>query len=76
MCPKPAARRDRRFLREARLRSALYLSTDGRCARCGDPLSPGWHADHVIPWIRSRTTDIDQMQPLCPTCNLRKGARA
>ena len=37
----------RRFRPAARV--ALFLAAQGRCAACGEPLRPGWHADHVEP---------------------------
>src|SRR5215218_6792313 len=63
-----------RVLRNRRLRSALYLASDGCCAECGAPLDPGWHADHVVPWSRTGRTNVHEMRALCPACNLRKGA--
>lgn len=62
----------RRF--SGRERTALYLAAGGRCAECGTELEPGWHADHVDPYSRSRNTDVTNGQALCPPCNLRKGA--
>jgi superfamily II DNA or RNA helicase len=56
-------------------RVALYLTQDGRCARCGIELEQGWHADHVNPWSHGGPTDIINGQALCPTCNLTKGNR-
>lgn len=43
---------------------------DGKCARCGKKgyLSP----DHIKPASRGGTSYIDQIQPLCPPCNIRK----
>lgn len=52
---------------------ALYLATDGRCARCGAELEPGWHADHVVPRSKGGPTDLTNGQPLCPKCNAEKG---
>jgi hypothetical protein len=63
----------RRF--SASERAALYLAADGRCQRCGAPLEPGWHADHVQPWSLDGPTDVVNGQALCPDCNLRKGSR-
>jgi hypothetical protein len=63
-----------RFLRSKRLRNALYLSADGLCAKCGVPLGPDWHADHIVPWCVSGDTNVHEMQALCPECNLKKGA--
>ena len=68
-------RMGQRFLRDADLRAALYKSTDGKCASCGTPLETGWHADHIVPWVVSQDTNLFDMQPLCPRCNMRKGAK-
>ena len=62
----------RRFNRGER--SALYLAADGRCQRCGRELAPGWHADHVMPYVAGGPTDVINGQALCPRCNLRKGS--
>lgn len=64
-----------RTLRSKKLRDALYLSTDGKCAICGIDLPKNWHADHVVPWSESHRTNVHEMQPLCPACNLTKGAK-
>lgn len=61
----------RRF--NGRERVALYLSSDGRCERCGRELEPGWHADHVHPYSKSGPTDVINGAALCPTCNQMKG---
>jgi superfamily II DNA or RNA helicase len=63
-----------RFLRSKRLRALLWYAADGRCALCGRPLPPGWHADHVVPYKESGITNIHGMQALCPGCNLKKGS--
>jgi len=63
-----------RRLRNRALRNALYRSTDGRCAICGEPLPDNWHADHIEPWALTHRTNVHEMQPLCPQCNQRKGA--
>ena len=65
---------NKRFLRNPALRNALYDSTDGRCALCGTQLETGWHADHSTPWAVSQRTNIFEMQPLCASCNEKKGA--
>ena len=64
----------RRF--NASERAALYLAADGRCTSCGNPLPPGWHADHRDPHSQGGATDVINGQALCPQCNLRKGTRA
>jgi len=64
-----------RRLRGRGVRAALWLASEGRCALCGVTLPPDWHADHIEPWSRTRRTNVHDMQALCPTCNLRKGAK-
>ncbi|MGP0050048.1 MAG: HNH endonuclease [Solirubrobacteraceae bacterium] len=59
----------------SRSRVALFLAARGRCAECGEPLTPRWHADHVTPAAAGGHTDPANGQALCPRCNLRKGAR-
>lgn len=64
----------RRFGSAARV--ALFLAARGRCACCGVPLAPGWHADHVMPVAGGGATEPRNGQALCPRCNLTKGDRA
>ena len=64
-----------RFLRSAELRNILYEAAGGRCQMCGVDLEEGWHADHIVPWSANQNTNVHQMQALCPTCNVRKGAK-
>jgi 5-methylcytosine-specific restriction endonuclease McrA len=63
----------RRFRPAARV--ALYLAAGGRCAACGAPLRPGWHADHVERVRAGGATAPANGRALCPRCNLAKGAR-
>ena len=63
----------RRFNRGERV--ALYLAAGGQCNECGTELEAAWHADHITPFARSRRTDVADGQALCPSCNLRKGAK-
>lgn len=56
-------------------RVALFLASGGRCARCGEKLQPGWHADHVVPRRAGGATEASNGQALCPGCNLSKGGR-
>ena len=53
-------------------RRALYLIADGQCEICGEALTEGWHADHVVPYSKGGATIIDNGQALCPSCNLNK----
>lgn len=56
-------------------RSALWVAADGRCESCGVELEPGWHADHITPHSVGGPTDVVNGAALCPSCNLKKGAR-
>lgn len=63
----------RRFRPAARV--AFFLAAGGRCAECGEPLRPGWHADHVEPVSAGGKTEPANGRALCARCNLAKGAR-
>lgn len=54
-------------------RRALWRAANGKCANCGCDLPSNFHCDHIVPWSASGTTNVHQMQALCPTCNTRKG---
>jgi 5-methylcytosine-specific restriction endonuclease McrA len=47
-----------------------------RCASCGLG-EPGirLEPDHIIPLARGGSTRINNIQPLCASCNRRKGTR-
>ncbi|MGW6865121.1 DEAD/DEAH box helicase family protein [Streptomyces sp. NPDC054901] len=73
MAEDPPPDRRRHFNSSERV--ALYLAADGQCTKCGWPLEPGWHGDHVEPYSVGGVTDVTNGQALCPTCNLSKGDR-
>lgn len=52
---------------------SLCAHYDNRCLACGDrkPLAQ----DHVIPLSRGGPNTIDNIQPLCKSCNSKKGTR-
>lgn len=52
---------------------ALRERYNNCCAVCGEaqPLGP----DHVIPLSRGGTNTIDNIQPLCLSCNTKKGSK-
>lgn len=56
-------------------RALLWYMADGKCQICGKPLPKDWHADHIIPFVVSKKTNIHEMQALCPDCNLKKGSK-
>lgn len=48
----------------------------GKCAHCAVSLeAAGYHVDHVIPLKLGGTNGADNIQLLCPPCNLSKGAK-
>jgi len=53
----------------------MFIQSGGKCAICGKPLEPGWHADHVYPYSQGGPTVLENSQALCPECNLKKGNR-
>lgn len=63
-----------RSLRSKIKRAALWKEANGKCEMCGEPLHPdNWHADHIIPFKVTGKTNVNEMQALCPRCNLLKG---
>lgn len=66
-----------RFLRDKEQRWMLFNWSDGKCSICGCPITfDNFHADHIDPHIKTKRTNVYEMQALCPSCNARKGARA
>ena len=64
---------EQRLFSKADRRSA-FIAANGVCQQCGDDLPANFHADHVIPYSASGSTTLDNIQALCPACNLKKGA--
>jgi 5-methylcytosine-specific restriction endonuclease McrA len=46
-----------------------------RCAHCRENIACRYHADHIVPLKLGGTNDANNIQLLCPTCNLKKGAK-
>lgn len=45
-----------------------------KCATCEKKLSD-YHVDHIVPIARGGTGEPGNLQILCPTCNMKKGAK-
>ena len=58
------------------LRRKVLKKAKHKCAQCGRDLhQSGHHIDHVVPFSRGGLTTEDNLQALCPKCNLVKGNR-
>ena len=58
------------------LRKRILKTHDFKCAECGADLrKSGHHIDHVIAFSKGGLTNEDNLQALCPRCNLTKGNR-
>jgi 5-methylcytosine-specific restriction endonuclease McrA len=56
--------------------SDLHTEQDGYCNGCWELLEIlGYHVDHVIPISKGGSNWPDNLQLLCPTCNLEKSAK-
>lgn len=83
---KATARRNRKARERAAkgqlsrgIRKALYAAQKGRCPVCKDALvlegARKYHIDHVVPLAAGGTHTDDNVQLLCPDCNVSKGAK-
>lgn len=61
-----------RTLRSKQLRALLWYAADGKCQICGGELGDDWEADHIVPWSKTKRTNLFEMQALCRQCNRRK----
>lgn len=46
-----------------------------KCAVCAADIAKRYHIDHIVPFARGGTNEADNIQLLCPTCNLQKSAK-
>lgn len=52
----------------------LIIKQSGKCNGCLNSLKE-FHIDHMLPLVRGGTNTDDNVQLLCPTCNLSKGSK-
>ncbi len=55
--------------------ATLYVKQRGKCIACRVRLGDEFHVDHVVALANGGSNDRLNLQLLCPTCNLRKGAK-
>jgi 5-methylcytosine-specific restriction endonuclease McrA len=54
----------------------IFEQQKGKCAACSVSLrKTGYHIDHIIALSKGGSNDPKNIQLLCPTCNLSKGAK-
>lgn len=53
----------------------LFTLQRGKCACCHISIKGGYHVDHINPLALGGSNDKINLQLLCPTCNLKKGAK-
>lgn len=56
------------------IRETLFARQDGKCNGCTEELTES-HIDHIFPLSRGGLNTDDNVQLLCPTCNLSKGSK-
>ena len=59
------------------LRQAVFERDGYTCQRCGDSSSAGskLRVEHIIPVVCGGTSELENLQTLCASCNARKGDR-
>lgn len=53
----------------------LHKLQRGKCVCCKQPLGTKYHRDHILPLALGGTNTDNNIQLLCPTCNLQKSAK-
>lgn len=68
----PYERPTRELIPEA-MRAQVWRRDDGRCVQCGS--RENLHIDHIVPVSKGGATSVPNLQVLCQSCNLSKGAK-
>ena len=68
----PYQRRTRERIPEA-IAAEVWRRDDGQCVKCES--RENLHIDHIIPLSQGGATIVSNLQVLCQSCNLSKGAR-
>jgi 5-methylcytosine-specific restriction endonuclease McrA len=68
------AKRIRRRKISAGTIKSLFMDQEGKCVFCKEPLAE-YHVDHIIPIARGGDGREENLQLLCPKCNLSKRAK-
>ena len=53
----------------------ILIRQGKRCVYCKASLDAGYHVDHIVPLAKGGRNGPDNLQCLCPTCNMSKGAK-
>lgn len=53
----------------------MLVDQSGQCVYCRCDITGGFHIDHILPVSRGGSSNIENLQLLCPFCNLSKGAK-
>lgn len=53
----------------------MLIDQSGQCVYCQCDITGGFHIDHILPVSRGGSSNIENLQLLCPFCNLSKGAK-
>jgi len=53
----------------------LISKQKSKCASCYQSIDGKYHVDHIMPIKLGGSNYIDNIQILCPTCNMKKGSK-
>lgn len=53
----------------------IFRLQRGKCACCKVKIGGNYHVDHVMPLSKNGGNGVDNIQLLCPSCNVQKQAR-